>query len=52
VFGVQDTYWAPSTPTPTMTFTQYGLVAFNVEYWTGSTWATVPGGMVTGNTLI
>jgi hypothetical protein len=49
---VQDTYWAPSEPTSTQTFTAYGVQSFDVQYWTGSAWATVPGGSVTENTLV
>jgi|GEM_PF-2025429 len=49
VFTVQDNYAAPSEPTPTMTFSQYGITAFDVQYWNGSAWATIPGGSVTGN---
>lgn len=52
VFSLQDSYWGPSTPTLDMTFTQYGLVDFNVEYWDGSGWQVVPGGTVTGNSLV
>ena len=46
VFSVQDNYQAPSTPTPTMTFSLYGLTDFQVQYWTGAAWVTVPGGTV------
>jgi hypothetical protein len=35
-----------------MTFSLYGLTSFDVQYWTGSTWATVPGGAVTGNNKV
>jgi hypothetical protein len=52
VFSVQDNYQAPSPPTPTMTFTLYGLRNFEVQYWTGTAWADVPGGAVTGNNLV
>jgi subtilisin family serine protease len=52
VFSVQDAYTSPSEPTPAMTFTLYGLQSFDVQYWTGSTWATVPGGAISGNTLV
>ena len=51
VFAVQDTFWAPAEPTSTQTFTAYGVRSFDVQYWTGTAWATVPGG-VTGNTLV
>jgi hypothetical protein len=49
VFTVQDAYWSPAEPTAGMTFSQYGATAFDVQYWTGSSWQTVPGGQVTGN---
>jgi len=52
VFSVQDTFWSPAEPTPSMTFSLYGLSAFTVEYWTGTTWQTVPGGVVSNNTLV
>ena len=35
-----------------MTFTMYGLSGYEVQYWTGSSWVTVPGGSVTGNNKI
>jgi hypothetical protein len=49
VFTLQDDWESPAEPTPTMTFTQYGISAFQVQYWTGSAWADVPGGHITGN---
>jgi hypothetical protein len=52
VFTVQNNYTSPSEPTESMTFTLYGLQDFDVEYWTGSGWAVVPGGQVTGNNLV
>ena len=52
VFTVQDDYNSPSPPTATMTFTQYGITAFDVQYWTGSAWANVPNGSVVGNNLV
>ncbi len=52
VFTVQDNYQAPTDPTPTMAFTLYGVRDFTVQYWTGTSWQTVPGGVVTGNTLV
>ena len=52
VFFVQDNYQAPVNPTPTMTFTLYGLTAFQVQYWTGSAWEDVPGGNVVNNDLV
>src|SRR5262249_22175375 len=52
VFTVQDNWAAPSDPTPGMTFSQYGVRDFTVQYWTGTAWQTVPGGDVTGNTFV
>ena len=52
VFSVQDNYLAPVTPTEAMTFTLYGLTAFDVQYWNGSGWVTVTGGSITGNNKV
>ncbi len=52
VFSLQDNNTSPAEPTATMTFTKYGLQDFDVEYWTGSAWALVPGGSVTGNNKV
>jgi hypothetical protein len=52
VFTVQDAYKTPAEPTPAMTFTTRGITAFDVQYWNGSAWVTVPGGSVTGNNKV
>ena len=52
VFSLQDNYASPSEPTEAMMFTKYGVTAFEVQYWNGTAWATVPGGVVTGNSLV
>jgi subtilisin family serine protease len=52
VFMVQDAYTSPGEPTLDMTFTNWGIQDFVVEYWTGSTWQVVPGGAVTGNKYV
>jgi hypothetical protein len=52
VFTLQDTHGAPLEPTATMTFTQFGLRDFDVQYWNGSAWQTIPGATVTGNDLV
>jgi RHS repeat-associated protein len=52
VFMLQDNWSNPSNPTEAMTFGSYGLAAFDVQYWNGSTWATVPSGSVTGNNKV
>jgi hypothetical protein len=52
IFMVQDSYATPSEPTPDMTFTKYGVRDFSVEFWTGSAWQPLPGGIVADNTLV
>jgi len=52
VFTLQDDYTNPLEPTRDMTFSRYGITDFEVQYWTGSTWQTVPGGSVTGNNKV
>jgi hypothetical protein len=52
VFSVQDNYTSPGVPTLSMTFTLYGLTTFDVQYWTGGAWQTVPGGAIAGNNLV
>ena len=52
VFTAQDASANPLEPTETLTFSQYGITDFEVQYWTGSAWQTVPGGSVTGNNKV
>jgi hypothetical protein len=52
VFSMQDNYGSPVEPTATMTFSLWGLRAFEVQYWTGSAWAAIPGAAVTNNNLV
>ena len=52
VFSMQDSYTAPVEPTPTMTFTLWGLRTFEIQYWTGSSWAPIPGASITNNNLV
>jgi RHS repeat-associated protein len=52
VFTEQDNWQFPSEPTESMIFTAYGLTGFEVQYWNGSSWATVPGGSVSGNNKV
>jgi hypothetical protein len=52
VFSVQDSYAAPVEPTPSMSFNLYGLTDFQVQYWTGTQWVAVPGGIVSGNRAV
>lgn len=52
VFSLQDDFNNPVEPTETMTFTQFGLQDFDVQYWTGSAWQTVPGGSMLNNNKV
>jgi RHS repeat-associated protein len=52
VFSLHDNYTQENTPTETQTFTLYGLLAFNVQYWNGSAWTTIPNGNITGNNKV
>ena len=52
VYTVQDAYTFPSTPAAGMTFSQYGITDFEVQYFTGSAWVDVPGGHIIGNNLV
>ncbi len=49
VFTLQDSPAAPLEPTEAMTFTKYGVTAFEVQYWDGSSWRAIPGAAVSGN---
>ncbi len=50
LFTLQDLYTAPVDPTSTMSFTKYGVTAFDVQAWNGSAWVTVAG--ISGNSLV
>jgi hypothetical protein len=52
VYTLKDRFNDGSVVTDATTFTNYGNKSFNVQYWTGSAWADVPGGAVTGNNLV
>lgn len=52
VITQQDDPQHPVEPTLAQTFSLYGITAFDVQYWNGSAWATVPGGSVTGNNKV
>jgi hypothetical protein len=49
VYTLADGY--PTTPDATTTANAYGIMNFQIQYWNGSTWTTVPGGDITSNTL-
>jgi RHS repeat-associated protein len=48
----QDSNGNPVEPTLAMTFSSWGITAFEVQYWNGTSWATVPNGSVTGNNKV
>jgi hypothetical protein len=50
VYTVQDNYASPVEPTDSMTFTLYGITAFTVQGWNGTSWVTL--GSVAGNKLV
>nr|MBA2502034.1 TIGR03790 family protein [Pyrinomonadaceae bacterium] len=52
IFTLQDDYNNPVEPTPDMTFSSYGITDFDVQYWNGAAWATLPGGQITGNNRV
>lgn len=49
VYTIQNDFHNPVEPDANTPADLYGLTDFNVQYWDGSTWLTVPGGVVTGN---
>jgi hypothetical protein len=52
VFTVQDNYASPVDPALTDIFTQYGVTGFDIQYWNGSTWVTVPSGSITNSNKV
>lgn len=52
VFSMQDNFTTPVEPTPTMTFTTWGLRSFEIQYWDGSAWVPIPGASVVNNNLV
>src|ERR1044072_7174843 len=52
VVTVQDNPDSTTLPDESMTFTLYGITAFDVQYWNGSSWANIPNGSVTGNNKV
>jgi len=50
VYTLQDSYASPSPPTDAMTFSLYGITAFQVQSWNGAAWTTIA--TVAGNNLV
>jgi hypothetical protein len=51
VFTVQNDFRDPVEPTATTPANLYGIQDFDVQYWDGDSWETVPGGEVRSNAL-
>ncbi|HSK71746.1 MAG TPA: discoidin domain-containing protein [Pyrinomonadaceae bacterium] len=49
IYAVTDDYWNPVDPNENTVATLYGITSFDVQYWNGSGWITVPNGAVTNN---
>jgi hypothetical protein len=51
VYTLQDNYTSPVDPPDSLTFTLYGVTAFQVQGWNGSSWVNL-GAAVSGNNLV
>jgi hypothetical protein len=52
VVTIQDSWWNPSEPTESLDFFNNGVTAFEVQYFDGASWLTVPDGSIAGNTKV
>ncbi len=52
VYTLKDDFNSGSVVGDFTPATLYGITAFEVQYWNGAAWVTVPGGSVTGNTRV
>src|SRR5688572_24405469 len=52
VFTIQDNYSSPSEPTEAMTFSNYGITDYAVQYWNGLSWQTISGASVSANNKV
>ncbi|HEV3471038.1 MAG TPA: S8 family serine peptidase [Pyrinomonadaceae bacterium] len=51
VYTLQDNHQAGLEPTAQTTASENGIIDFDLQYWDGTSWVTVPGGAVRGNSL-
>jgi hypothetical protein len=51
VYTLQDGYSGGAEPTAATTANENGLIDFDIQTWDGSSWVTVPGGAIRGNSL-
>ncbi|MFN8134438.1 MAG: family 43 glycosylhydrolase [Bacteroidales bacterium] len=52
VFTLQDNVDNPVEPSASQIFTKYGITAFELQYWNGTTWRFISGSTVSGNNLV
>ncbi len=52
VVTLQDAWWNPIEPTEATVFGNNGITKFDVQFWNGSNWVTIPGGSVTTNNKV
>ena len=52
IYSVRDNFTSTAEPTDAETFTLYGITDFEVQYWDGSNWVTVPNGNITNNNKV
>jgi hypothetical protein len=49
VYTLQNNFQNPVQPTANTAADYYGLLDFDIQYWSGTAWVTVPGGEIRGN---
>ena len=52
LFTIQDNFPNPSEPTQTTIFNVYGVTGYEVQYWNGSSWVGIAGGIISGNNKV
>ncbi len=52
VYAVADDFLNPTEPTDADTFTLFGITDFDVQYWDGANWITVPNGSIRNNNKV
>ncbi|MGB8507339.1 MAG: discoidin domain-containing protein, partial [Pyrinomonadaceae bacterium] len=52
VYTLKDQYNSGSSVGDFTTFNSYGITNFDLQYWNGASWVTVPGGAVTANNRV
>jgi hypothetical protein len=52
VYAVTDDFSSGVEPNEQTTFSLYGITSFEVQYWNGTSWMTVPNGVVTNNNKV